>query len=122
MTFTTATILNLEHQLIDAIRTGNIDFLEKVMHEELLFLAPNGLVVTKEMDLASHRAGHMRVDELLPHSENINILGDTAVSVMVYTTRGTMMGNPISGRFRYIRTWKEFPEGIQIISGACIQL
>lgn len=115
-------IIELEYQLIEAIKTSNINFIEKILHNDLLFIAPNGQVVTKTMDIASHQSGQMTVDELIPHFEDFKIIGDTALSVVVYNTKGTMLGQPISGQFRYIRNWKCFADGIQIISGACVAL
>lgn len=115
-------IIKLEYQLIEAIKTSNISFIDKILHNDLLFIAPNGQVVTKAMDIASHQSGQMVVDELTPHFEDCKVIDDTAISIVVYNTKGTMLGQPISGQFRYIRNWKLFTEGFQIISGACIAI
>ncbi len=85
-------------------------------------MAPNGQVITKEMDLASHRAGEMIVEQLIPTIEDIRIIEDMAVVSVVYETKGSMLGNPIQGQFRYIRTWKLFPDGLKVITGSCFQL
>lgn len=115
-------IIKLEYRLIEAIKTSDINFIENVLHDDLLFIAPNGQVVTKEMDLASHKSGEMTVEQLIPKLEDFNIIGDTAISIVSYDTKGTMLGQPISGKFRYIRTWKVFTDGLKIISGACLQV
>jgi ketosteroid isomerase-like protein len=122
MELTHEEIIKLEYRLIEAIKTSDINFIENVLHDDLLFIAPNGQVVTKEMDLASHKSGEMTVEQLIPKFEGFNIIGDTAISIVVYDTKGTMLGQPISGRFRYIRTWKVFTDGLKIISGACLQV
>lgn len=115
-------IIKLEYQLIEAIRTNDIDFIKNVLHDDLLFLAPNGQIITKEMDLTSHRLKQMTVDQLVPTFEDFNIIGDTAISIVVYDTKGVMLGQPINGRFRYIRNWKVINGQVQIVSGACIQI
>lgn len=115
-------IAELENQLIAAIKIGDIAFLDTVLHEDLLFLAPDGQLVTKEIDLASHRAGSMVVEKLIATVENITILRDTAVVVLLYDTKGTMLGNPVQGRFRYIRMWKQFSDSLKVIGGSCIKL
>jgi hypothetical protein len=112
----------MELLLIDGIKRNDIGFLEKVMHDSLLGIVPNGETITKEMDLASHRGGEMVVHELVPTIEKINIIGDSAVSIVVYDARGLMLGNPIEGRFRYIRVWKEFSDGLKVISAGCFQV
>lgn len=116
------TIRAAELELIRGIRAGDIAYLDRTLHPDLLFLAPNGMVVSKEMDLASHKRGDMVVESLKPTFEDIRIVGDIATVIVVYETRGTMLGNPIQGRFRYIRFWKEFAGGIQVIGGACSAL
>lgn len=64
----------------------------------------------------------MVVESLAPTFEDIRILGDMAIVIVVYETRGSMLGNPIQGRFRYIRFWKEGAQGPQITGGACFAL
>jgi hypothetical protein len=115
-------ILDLENKLSVAIKNSDVIFLDKILHDDLLFLAPNGHVITKEMDLASHRAGEMVVEELVPAFENVKIIDDTAVVVVVYETKGTMLGNPIEGKFRYIRIWKSFGGDLKVIGGSCFQI
>jgi ketosteroid isomerase-like protein len=117
-----AEIMKLENQLMDAIKTSDIVFLKKVLHDDLLFLAPDGQVVTKDIDLASHLAGEMEVEELIAIMENVHVIADTAVVVVVYDTKGTMLGEPIQGQYRYIRIWKEFPDGPKVIGGSCCKL
>ena len=115
-------IIKLEYQLIDAIKKSDTAFIEQILHDDLLFLVPNGQVVTKQMDLAAHRSGQMIVEQLIPEFEDFKIIGDTAVSIVVYDTKGIMMGRVIQGKFRYIRNWMLFDDSIKVIGGACIQL
>ncbi|TGM37423.1 nuclear transport factor 2 family protein [Leptospira biflexa] len=118
----TQEIESLEKQLIEAIKKSDISFLESVMHEDLRFIAPNGLIVTKEMDLDSHKNKTMLVESIVSKLEEIQIINDTAIVLIVYDTKGTMLGNPIEGRFRYMRVWKQFSIGYQIIAGSCIKI
>ena len=115
-------IIELEQKLIEGIKTSNVQFLDKILHDDLLFLAPNGQVITKAIDLASHRAGEMVVDAITSTIEEIKIIDDTAIVVIVYDTKGKMLGNPIQGKFRYIRIWKSFNDGYKVIGGSCFKL
>lgn len=115
-------ILAIENKLIDGIKSSDIEILDSVLHDELVFLAPNGQTITKQMDLASHKAGEMIVEKLDPTFESITILGNTATVAVVYDTRGTMMGNPIEGNFRYLRVWQLFDDGLKVIAGCCFRL
>jgi ketosteroid isomerase-like protein len=112
-------ILKAEYELIEGIKKSDASILGRLMHDDLLFLIPNGQMITKNMDLESHARGDMVVESLSPSFEEIRIVGDSATVVVVYDTRGSMLGNPIQGRFRYIRIWKEFGDGAKIMGGAC---
>jgi hypothetical protein len=115
-------IVMLEMKLIQAISTSDVAYLDKILHDNLRFLAPNGQTITKAMDLASHKAGEMVVEKIDPVIEDIQMMGDTAVVVIVYDTKGKMLGKAIDGKFRYIRIWKEFEDGIKVIGGSCFKL
>ena len=122
MTLTREEIVEAENVLINAIRESNISVLEKILHDDLLFIAPDGNIITKEIDLASHRSGAMVVERIGLNIEQLNIIGDTAVVVIDYDTKGKMLGNAIEGKFRYVRIWKKFNDGSKVVGGSCFQL
>lgn len=115
-------IEKMERLLVEGIRKSDLVFLEKTIHDDLLCLIPTGETITKAMDMAAHRAGHMVVDKLIMHIEGVRIIGDTALAVVVYDTSGKMMGNPIEGRFKYLRVWKQFDDGLKVIAASCFRL
>lgn len=115
-------IIEIENTLLQGIKSSDLKLLDKILHDDLLFIAPNGQIITKEMDLASHRAGEMEVEQIVATFEDIKIIGDNAVVVIVYKTKGKMLGNSIQGKFRYIRIWKMFADGLKVIGGSCFQI
>jgi ketosteroid isomerase-like protein len=115
-------IIQLEDELVKAIQSSDIATLDKLLHPDLLFILPNGQVITKEMDLASHRSGTMVVEELNSTIEQINLIESTAVVIVIYDTKGKMLGNSIQGKFRYIRIWSSIDGNLKVIGGSCIQL
>ncbi len=117
-----AAILKRENDLLEAIKSSDIVHLDKLLHDDLLFISPGGQAVTKQMDLDAHRSGAMIVEALKPTVEQVNIIENTAVVVIVYETKGSMMGVPVEGSFRYIRIWKLFYNGWQVVAGSCVQI
>jgi hypothetical protein len=115
-------IIEIENKLIEGIKTSNAEFLDTILHDDLLFIAPNGQTITKQIDLASHKAGEMIVEHLVPTFEEVKIFGNTATVIVVYDTKGTMLGTPIQGQFRYIRIWQLFGDGLKVIGGSCFKL
>lgn len=115
-------ILELEQQLLEAIKTSNLEMLDLLLHDDLLFIAPNSQTITKEMDLASHRKGEMVVETIESEVECVQLINNTAIAVIVYHTKGKMLGNAIEGSFKYIRFWQQNDQYWKVIGGSCIQL
>ncbi|WP_256011755.1 DUF4440 domain-containing protein [Desertivirga xinjiangensis] len=69
-------ILEQENKLYSAIKQGDVSLLDELLHDDLLFILPGGEVNTKEIDLDTYRGGALKVDELLPKIENLNIIDD----------------------------------------------
>ena len=64
-----AAILKRENDLLEAIKSSDIVHLDKLLHDDLLFISPGGQAVTKQMDLDAHRSGAMIVESLKPTVE-----------------------------------------------------
>ncbi|MNT62589.1 hypothetical protein D3C72_2003190 [compost metagenome] len=92
--------------------------LEELLHVDLLFVIPNGDVITKEMDLQSYRDGNLKIRELNPQVEHLNIIDDTAVITLTLELKGNYGGDDFENKFRYIRVWKAFASGIKVIGGS----
>ena len=115
-------ILHLEQQLLEAIKTSNLELLDQLLHNDLLFIAPNSQTITKEMDLASHRKGEMVVETIESEVEKVQLIDNTAIVVIVYHTKGKMLGNAIDGSYKHIRFWQENNNYWKVIGGSCTQL
>ena len=69
-------ILEQENKLYRAIKDGNVTALDYLLHDDLLFIIPSGETITKEIDLNTYRDGALKIDELLPEIEKLNIIDD----------------------------------------------
>lgn len=112
-------IIACEAKLLQAMKENNIAVLEQLIHDDLLFNGPMGEPVTKEMDLAAYRSGNMVVEKSTISDQQINIFTDTAIVTVTVTLEGQFMKQPIQGKFRYIRTWKQLDNKLQLIGGGC---
>ncbi|GIZ07751.1 nuclear transport factor 2 family protein [Flavobacterium sp. UMI-01] len=115
-------IEKLEYHLIEAIKNSDLKFLDEIIHDDLVGILPNGDIIDKHMDLASHRAGHMIVEKLIPNIEKISLIDDCVLVIITYDTKGMMLGTPIEGKFKYNRVWKKKDEKWKIISVSCLQV
>jgi len=111
-------ILNLENKLYEAIKNSDTEILDKLLHADLLFIVPTGQTITKEIDLQTYREGNLRVEELIPKVEELNIIADLAVITLQMELKGNYNNEPFEAKYKYIRFWKKFPEGIKIVGGS----
>lgn len=111
-------ILNLENTLYDAIKNSDTEVLDNLLHADLLFVVPSGQTITKEMDLQTYREGNLKVKELTPKVEELNIIADLAMITLQMKLKGDYNNEPFEAKYRYIRFWKEFPEGIKVVGGS----
>lgn len=112
-------VIACENRLLQAMRDCDLEVLDELLHDDLLFNGPTGEVVTKAMDLAVYKSGNMIVDENIASQQQIRSFGDTTVVSVVVSLKGQFMKQPISGKFRYIRMWKKIGDQWKIIGGGC---
>ena len=115
-------IVEAEDKLFSAQLISDVDVLEQLLHDDLVAIAPTGQILTKEMDLDSHRAKAMVIEDASTVIEEIKILDDTAISIVSMKAKGKMMGTPVKGNFRYIRFWKRFDNSLKIIGASFMQI
>ncbi len=115
-------ILQAEQHLLQAQRNSDVEHLDFLLHDDLLFVAPNNEIVTKMNDLEIHRSGNLKV--LASHAEEpmIKISGDTANVIVDVHMRVEFFGQPYEGLYRYLRVWKAYGKDWKVIAGSCSQL
>ncbi|KAA0993361.1 nuclear transport factor 2 family protein [Dyadobacter aurulentus] len=111
-------VLTNEARLYEAIKSRDIDELDALLHNDLLFIIPSGEVITKEIDLQTYRDGALQVDKINATVEELNIIDDSAVITLVMELKGRAGNVSFDARFRYIRFWKRFDDGIKVIGGS----
>ncbi|MGO1244241.1 MAG: nuclear transport factor 2 family protein [Sphingobacterium sp.] len=121
-TITENNILEQENKLYSAMKEGNVPLLDELLHNDLLFILPSGEVITKEIDLDTYRDGTLKVDELLPKIESLNIIDDMAVITLTMKLKGKFNTVPFEADYRYIRFWKKFDKGIKVVGGSGIAI
>lgn len=121
-TITQETILNQEKKLCEAIKKSDIQVLDELLHNDLLFVIPGGDVITKEIDLKTYRDGTLKIDELIPNVENLNIIDDLAIITLTMALKGHFNNDAFEAKYRYIRFWKKFPEGLKVVGGSGVAI
>src|SRR3954447_15852288 len=98
-------VLREERALQAAMLAGDVDELDRRLHPDLLAVGPDGQLVDKAADVASHRSGFFKILELEEEELRVRALGDLAVTFVVLRIRGMIGDDEVGGRMRYTRTW-----------------
>jgi len=111
-------IAKQEERLRQAMLNSDVAELDALIAPELLFTNHLGQRVSKEQDLAIHRAGMLRLTELTPADRHIQLNeGFTIVSVEMHLL-GSYAGTALDERIRYTRVWSLSVAGsLQIVAG-----
>ncbi|WP_028297347.1 nuclear transport factor 2 family protein [Olivibacter sitiensis] len=115
-------VAEAENKLFSAQLVSDVDILDQLLHDDLVAVAPTGQILTKEMDLNSHKAKTMVIEDASTEIDDIKITGDTALSIVTMIAKGKVMGTPIEGKFRYFRVWKRFDDTLKVIGASFMQL
>ena len=95
-----------------------MEILEELIHNNALFILPNGLTVTKAMVLDNYKVGKMDMSSIIPSGQIINVVDDTAIVSVNLEMHGSYEEKKISSQFRYLRVWK-LCDGSWKVIGVC---
>jgi len=115
-------VRELEQTLLTAMSARNLDLLNGLLHDDLLFHIPNGQTITKSIDMDTYRSGGMKIDDIQSSIQEINIIGDNAIVSTTVEMKGWYFEHPLDGRYKIIRVWKRFEENWQVIAGSSMLL
>ena len=115
-------IIYNEEKLLQALRDSDINAMEELIHDKLIFNGPNGELINKEMDISVYKSGGAQVETMDCMERKIEIFDDTAVVSTIVYLKGSFMGHLIDGKARFFRTWKKIGDQWIVIGGASVNL
>lgn len=98
-------VLELEERLERAMRHADVPVLDELLADDLVFTNHQGLVVTKQEDLAVHQSGLLKLDSIAASERSIRLLGQAAVVAVRVQLAGRHADQPFEATFRYTRVW-----------------
>jgi hypothetical protein len=98
-------IVHVEGQLQRAMIKNDVQALERLLHDDLVFTFYTGTIVGKQEDLASHASRTLQLTELaFVETPVIRLYGETAIVTVKAHLKGTFQGTPIDSFYRYLLT------------------
>lgn len=117
-TLTELKVRDLEERLRLAMLRSNTVELDKLIHEDLLFVGPLGAVYSKAQDLENHRSGVQRMQTVEWQEIAVRLHASVAITCVSAYLAGSFHEQPFEGQFRYIRAWVNTGTDWQIIGGS----
>lgn len=102
----TIEVEQVEKELRIAMLASDLETLDDLLSDELVFTNHYGQRLSKADDLAAHSSGLLSIDRLEPRAEPIiRLIGDSAIVSVTVDLAGTYDGQPFAGAFAYSRMW-----------------
>jgi ketosteroid isomerase-like protein len=99
-------IIALEARIRAAQLNADVQSLDALISDELLFTGPDGQLGTKTQDLEAHRSGIVRFREHEPEELRVRRIGnDVAIAALRARLAVEVSGSLIRGTHRYTRVW-----------------
>ena len=111
-------IVRLESRIRDAQLAADVEALDALIADELLFTGPTGEIATKAQDLAAHRTGAVRFRTHEPVELRIRRVGsDVAATNLSARLTLDVAGESVGGTYRYTRVWARASDGTWQVVG-----
>jgi ketosteroid isomerase-like protein len=112
-------IVHAEKQLQQAMVNNDVQALERLLHDDLVFIDVEGNVQGKHNDIESHASGAV-VQTAVEFVEEpvMQVHGENATVAVKAYVQVQLQGKPVEAHCRYLRVWLFQDERWQIISGA----
>lgn len=115
-------IIKCENRLFEAMKNADINVLDELLHDSLIFNIPTGQTITKTMDIDNYRSGLLTVYDISATDRTINSFENTSVVAVTVHLKAKYAEQTVDGKFRYLRVWKLFDNSWKIIAGSGLQL
>ncbi len=115
-------IIVCENRLFEAMKMGDTEVLDELIHDSLIFNIPTGQTITKTMDLENYRSGILTVYDISATDQVIRTIENISTVAVTIHLKAKYANQIIEGKFRYLRVWKIINNSWKIIAGSGVQI
>lgn len=101
------TILMLEKKLESAMLSSDVDMLDELLDDKLVFTDHVGQKITKQMDLAAHRSGFVKIDSIGQSNQSVNLFENVAIVTVLSEIFGLFGGVRSITKINFTRVWQK---------------
>jgi ketosteroid isomerase-like protein len=116
------TIEILEEKLRQAMLDSDVQVLDELIADDLVFTMHTGQVVNKQYDLDAHSSGIFKFTKVDLDDRQIHLYGDCVVVTVKVDLAGTFNQQAFSESYRFTRVWMNRQNCWQIVAGHVCQV
>lgn len=113
-------ILKLEEKIVEAIVRSDVEALDQLLHDELVFVNHLGMIVSKKDDLAPHISGDLKITTIEVSDQHVRFFADTAVVTVSKTIKGSYLKEEFESHVKFTRVWKLFGQQWKVIAASSV--
>ena len=111
-------IHDYEESLRQAMLTSDVEALDRLIADDLLFVTHFGQIIGKADDLNAHRQKLFTLSRLDFLKQEVRQLGDAFITVTVAELDGVFSNETFTDRIIYTRVWRKNGDGaLQVCAG-----
>ncbi len=115
-----ARVIEYEEMLRSAMLSNNIELLEELLSDELIFVNHLGQWLSKEEDINVHRSKSLDIAGMEVLEQEVKLFQELAVTVTKVALNGALAtGESIGGEYCYTRVWKDVGGKLKVVSCHC---
>ena len=100
-------IAKLEKELETAMLSSDVEKLDKLLDEKLVFTNHIGQQTSKQMDLEAHRSGFIKIDSISQSNQLINFFDNIAIVTVLSEICGLFGEVHSTAEFHFTRVWQK---------------
>ena len=109
-------LLKIEQQWDEALRTRDTATLEKILADEYALVDPQGAIQTKAQELATLKSGDLKFESFTAQDVKARVYVGGAVVTGRVVVKGTYKNDDINGEYRFIDVFEPKKGGWQAVA------
>jgi hypothetical protein len=101
------TIEKLEKELETAMLSSDVEKLDKLLDDKLIFTNHIGQQTSKQMDLEAHRSGFVKIDSISQSNQSVNLFDNVAIVTVLSEICGLFGEMRSTAQIYFTRVWQK---------------
>jgi len=115
-------LLDAEEVLRVAMVNSDIDQLQELISDDVLFTSHFGVLISKEDDIGIHQSGSLKFESIELSNHIIKLHQNFAAVSVQAEIKASFNGQPSDGSFMFTRIWSKQSDKLKVVAGHVSQL